>query len=195
MKLLMKVFPGLFFLIFSVSVNAQEIWSLQKCVDYALENNIQIKQQELNTKYQSNQVSQAKSDRLPNLNAQVSNDYSFGRSLTYENTYENSNSTSVSGYLGTNVTIWNGFTQKNTIKQKELDLQASIQDLQKAKDDIILNIAASYLEILFAEELVTVSQSQIEVTQQQITRTQKLVDAGSLAKGLAPGPAHVAGIS
>jgi outer membrane protein len=72
---------------------------------------------------------------------------------------------------------------QNTVKQNELDLQASIQDLQKAKDDLILNIAASYLEILFAEELSLIAEAQIEVTKQQIERTQKLVDAGSLARG------------
>jgi outer membrane protein len=86
------------------------VWSLQKCIDYALENNIQIKQQQLNTNFIENQVSQAKSNRLPNLNAQFGNDYSFGRSLTYDNTYENVNSMSLSGGANTNITIFNGFT-------------------------------------------------------------------------------------
>lgn len=164
-------------------INAQNTWSLQKCVDYALENNIQIKQQALNTDYYQNQVSQAKSNKLPNLNAQLGNDYSFGRSLTYDNTYKNVNSMSLSGGLATNFTIWNGFTLNNEVKRQELDLQATMQDLQKAKDDISLSIAASYLEILFAEELAQVSEAQMEVTRQQINRTQQLVDAGSLAKG------------
>lgn len=164
-------------------IQAQNTWSLQKCIDYALENNIQIKQQSLNTDYYQNQVSQAKSNRLPNLNAQFSQDNSFGRSLTYDNTYKNVNSRSLSGGLATNVTIFNGFTLSNEIKRQELDLQATMQDLQKAKDDMMLNIARSYLEILFAEELVLISEAQIEVTKQQINRTQHLVDAGSLAQG------------
>ena len=171
------------FLVGNFSSKAQENWSLQKCVDYALENNITIKRQAIGTDYQGNLVNQAKSDRLPNLNAQFGNNYNFGRSLTYENTYENVNSTSLSGYLGTNVTLFNGFALKNTIKQRELDLQASLQDLQKTKDDIVLLIAASYLEILFAEELVLVTEANIDVTQQQINRTQQLVNAGSLARG------------
>ena len=183
MKNLITLFFSVLLLSATTAGNAQETWSLQKCVEYALENNIQIKQQALGTAFQENQVNQAKSDRLPNLNAQLGNNYSFGRSLTYENTYENVNSTSLSGYLGTNITVFNGFTLKNTIEQRELDLQASIQDLQKAKDDISLAIAASYLEILFDEELVLVSEANIEVTKQQINRTQQLVDAGSLAKG------------
>jgi len=162
---------------------AQNVWSLQKCIDYALENNIQIKQQQLNTRYYENQVSQAKSNRLPNLNAQLGNDNSFGRSLTYDNTYKNVNSSSISGGASTNFTIFDGFQLTNTIEKQELDFQATLKDLQKAKDDMMLNIAAMYLQILFDEELVLVDEAQIEVTKQQLSRTTQLVEAGSLAKG------------
>lgn len=161
----------------------QESWSLQKCIDYALQNNIQIKQQTLNTEYNENLADQAKFDRLPNLNANASNNFSYGRSLNPDNTYEDQNATQLSGYISSNITLFKGFVLQNTMEQTELDLMASIKDLEKAKDDLILNIAASYLEILFAEELEGVSQSQIEVTQQQIDRTRQLVNAGSLARG------------
>ena len=183
MKNLLALFFGLLLLSAGLTSTSQENWSLQKCIDYALENNIQIKQQALNTDYSQNQVNQAKSDRLPNLNAGISNNFNFGRSITYDNTYKNVNSSQYNGYLSTDVTLWNGSILQNTIKQRALDLQATIQDFQKAKDDMMLSIAASYLEILFAEELELVSQAQIEVTQQQINRTQQLVDAGSLARG------------
>jgi outer membrane protein len=163
--------------------SAQNVCALQKCIDYALENNIQIKQQELNTNFYEVQVDQAKANRLPNLNAQIGNDNSFGRSLTYLNTYKNVNSSSLTGGAGMNFTIFNGKILSNTIEKQQLDLQATLKDLQKAKDDIMLSIARSYLEILFAEELVLVDSAQLEVTQQQINRTKQLVDAGSLAKG------------
>ena len=81
------------------------------------------------------------------------------------------------------MTLWNGFQLENMIRQRDLDLQASIRDLEKAKDDLVLNLAAMYLEILFAEELIAIDESQIEVTRQQIDRTKKLVEAGSLARG------------
>ena len=183
MKNLLTLFFGLLLLSASFTGTSQENWSLQKCIEYALENNIQLKQQALNTVYSETQVNQAKSDRLPNLNAGISNNFNFGRSITYDNTYKNVNSSQYNGYLSTDVTLWNGLILQNTIKQRSLDLQATIQDLQKAKDDMMLSIAASYLEILFAEELELVSLAQIEVTQQQINRTQQLVDAGSLARG------------
>ncbi len=162
---------------------AQQEWSLQECINYALENNIRIKQQKLNARYNRNLVSQARSDRLPNLNGGLSRNFNFGRSLTYENTYQNVNSSQVDAYLASEVTLWNGFTQKNAIEQHELDLQAALQDLEKTKDDIILNITASYLEILFAEALEEISRGQIDVTKQQIERTEQLIQAGSLARG------------
>jgi outer membrane protein len=183
MKNLFIFWVGIILMSAAPASHAQKIWSLQNCIDYAIENNIQIKQQSLNNQYQQNLLHQAKSDRLPSLNGQIGNNYNFGRSLTYENTYENVNSTSLSGGLGANITLFNGFSLKNTIAQRELDLQASLQDLQKTKDDVTLNIAASYLEILFAEELVSVAEANIEVTRQQIDRTRQLVDAGSLARG------------
>ncbi len=174
---------GIFFILSAMVSTGQEKWSLQQCIDFAIENNIQIKQQKINTDYNNNLVSQAQSDRLPNLNGSISNNYNFGRSLTYDNTYQNVNSMQINGYLSTDVTLWNGFIINNTVKMHELDLHAAIQDLQKTKDDIVLNTTAAYLEILFAEELVQVSEAQMEVTKQQIERTEKLIDAGSLARG------------
>ncbi|HSM46431.1 MAG TPA: TolC family protein [Draconibacterium sp.] len=183
MKHLFILILAVVFMIVGSTANAQNVWSLQKCIDYALENNIQIKQQQLNTQFYENQVSQAKANRLPNLNVQFGNDNSFGRSLTYLNTYENVNSSSITGGAGTSFTIFDGFALSNTIDKQELDFQATLKDMQKAKDDIMLNIAGMYLEILFAEELELVSEAQLDVTKQQINRTQQLVDAGSLAKG------------
>ena len=183
MKQLFSLVLGAIFLAGSFAAGSQNVWPLQKCIDYALENNIQIKQQQLNTRYYENQVSQAKANRLPNLNVQFGNDNSFGRSLTYLNTYENVNSSSITGGAGTSFTIFDGFALSNTIDKQELDFQATLKDMQKAKDDIMLNIAGMYLEILFAEELELVSEAQLDVTKQQINRTQQLVDAGSLAKG------------
>ncbi len=177
------IIAGFLFFLSALETTAQETWSLQKCIDYAIENNIQIKQQQLNTSYNENLLDQAGYDRLPNLNGSLSNNYNFGRSLTYDNTYKNVNSMQVNGYLSSDITLWNGFILTNTIRMYELDLHAAIHDLQKTKDDIMLNTAAAYLEILFAEELALISEAQIEVTKQQVERTGKLVDAGSLARG------------
>lgn len=183
MKRIYSLIAAALLLVVFTGAQAQELWSLQKCIDYALQNNIQIKQQALNSEYYNNQLGQAKFNRLPNLNAGFQNNMSFGRTIGADNTYLDINSNSTSGSLSSNVTLWNGFTLSNSIKMAELDLRASLEEMKKAKDDIMLNIAAAYLEILFADELALVSEDLLKITQLQLDRTTKLVEAGSLAKG------------
>jgi outer membrane protein len=183
MKRIYSLIAAVILLVVTTSAQAQESWSLQKCIDYALKNNIQIKQQVLNSEYYSNQLGQAKNNRLPNLNAGLQNNMSFGRTVGADNTYLDINSNSTSGSLSSNIMLWSGFTLKNSVKMADMNLRATLEDMQKAKDDMMLNIAASYLEILFADELVTVAAELQKITQLQIDRTGKLVDAGSLAKG------------
>jgi outer membrane protein len=168
---------------FVYNAEAQEEWTLQQCIDYALKNNIEIKQQSLNAEYNNKLLSQAKSNRLPGINANFSNSFNMGRSLTYENTYQNVNSSQIDGYLSADVTLWSGFTLGNKISKRKLDYQAALQELEQVKDNIILNIAGLYLEILFAEELTIITENQIDITLQQIDRTKKLLDAGSIALG------------
>lgn len=183
MKNLLTLFLGIVLSAGAVNLQAQNEWDLQTCFDYAIENNLQVKRQEINTRYNETLVKQAKDDKLPNLNGQVNNNYNYGRSLTNENVYTNSNSVGISGSLSTNMTLFNGMILTNTVKMRELDLQATMADLQKTKDDIMLGIAAEYLEILFAQEVQLVAEATIEVTKQQIERTRQLVDAGSEARG------------
>jgi len=183
MKRMYSLIAAAIMLVVFTSAQGQTLWSLQKCIDYALQNNIQIKQQTLNSEYYRNQLQQAKYNRLPNLNSGFQNNMSFGRTIGPDNTYLDINSNSTSGSLNSNFTIWNGFTLTNSIKMADMDLRATLEDLKKAKDDIMLNIAASYLEILFADELVIAAEDLLKITQLQIDRTNKLVEAGSLAKG------------
>lgn len=176
-----------FLLFFFSGLNAQQgPWTLEDCIKYAMENNITIKQTELNTRYNENILDQSKISRLPNLNAGADYRFAFGRVLD-QTSYEFKNSQQ--NYAGLNVSssvnLFNGFQKKNTIEQNQLNLLASYQDVQKIKNDISLNIAAAYLQILFSEELLAVAQNQAEVTKQQVDRTQKMVDAGKLARGSA----------
>ncbi len=168
---------------FFATLHAQELWTLDKCINYALDNNIRIKQSQLNTQYQLNNLKGKKDSRLPNLNGQISQNQNYGRSLTYDNTYKNVNSAQTDFGLGTQMTVYQGSQINNGIKKIELDLKASFEDLAKAKDDLSLNIASTFLEILFAKELVKVSEDQIGITQQQLKQSQEKVNAGSLASG------------
>jgi len=166
-------------------LSQQKTWTLEECIAHALRNNIQIKQQELMTEYQVSALEQSKLNLLPTLNGSASHNYAFGRALdetTYEFT-ENERVQSNSFYAGSNVTLFNGLVNYNTIKKNRYQVLASEQDLEKFRDDISLNIALGYLQILLNQELVAATESQMALTRQQIERTRKMVNAGSLASG------------
>jgi outer membrane protein len=173
------------FLLFFTSLKAQKIWSLEDCIMYALENNITIQQQVLNTQYNDNLLRQSKINQLPNLNAGLNQNFLFGRSLD-ETTYrytENQKTVTSNVNVASTVTLFQGLQQRHTIHQNEFNLLASLQDLEKLKNDISMFLASGYLQILFNMEILEVAEIQHETTLQQVERTAKLVEAGSLARG------------
>lgn len=162
----------------------QKEWSLEECIRYAIDNNIQIKQQVLQTRYQENTLSQSKLNLLPTINGQATHNYSFGRVLdetSYE--YRNQNSQSNSFYAGGSLNLFSGLQNLNTIRKNKNLLLASELDLQNIKDNIALNIALAYLQILLNNELVSTTGNQLQITKQQIEKTRKMFEAGSVAKG------------
>jgi outer membrane protein len=170
---------------FTIVFSQDNRWSLEDCIQYAMENNITIKQADLNTKYSKNLLDQSKTSRLPNLNASSNYSYSLGRALdqtTYEFT-DNQRINSISVNVSSGVNLFNGFQKRNSIEQNRINLMSAYEDVKKIKNDISLNIAAAYLQILFNEELLAATKNQVEITRQQVERTQKLVDAGKLARG------------
>jgi outer membrane protein len=162
----------------------QKAWSLEDCIKYAIENNIQIKQQVIQTEVQKNSLDLAKLQLLPNLNGQASHSYSFGRALD-QNTYQFFNQTLQSDYfyLGGSMPVFNGLQYYNSIQKNKYQVLASEQDLQDISNNVALNVALAYLQILLNKELVAANENQLNITLQQIEKTRKLVDAGSVAKG------------
>jgi outer membrane protein len=162
----------------------QKVWSLEECIKYAIENNIQIKQQAIQTEVQNNSLDLAKLILLPNVNGQASYSYSFGRALD-QNTYQFFNQTLQSDYfyLGGSMPVFNGLQYYNAIQKNKYLVLASQQDLQDISDNVALNVALAYLQILLNKELVTANENQLNITLQQIEKTRKLVVAGSVAKG------------
>jgi outer membrane protein len=162
----------------------QHAWSLEECIKYAIDHNIQIKQQTIQTKVQKNSLDQSKLNLLPTINGQASHDYSFGRALD-QNTYTFYNQTVLQDYfyIGGRTELFNGLQNLNTIQKNKYELLASEQDLQRIRDNVSLNVALAYLQILLNKELVNANENQLNITLQQIEKTKKLVDAGSVARG------------
>lgn len=168
----------------SISMFSQEKWSLERCIEYAQENNLQIKLQELNTRMNKNYLLQSKASILPSLNAGSSQSFTYGRSIDFfTNLPVDDNNQAFSYQVTSQFNIFSGFQTINTIKQNSLILKASEKDLEKMQNDISLNIAAAYLQILFAIEQLNIAQSQAEISGLQVERTKALVDAGSLPMG------------
>ncbi len=157
-------------------------WTLRECCDYAVEHNISIKQQENACRQQELQLSTAKNSRLPDLSASASQNFSFGRGLTAENTYSNTNTSSTSFSLGTSVPIFTGFQIPNQIKLSQLNLEAATADLDKAKDDIRMQVAQAYVQILYDMEIADVANRQIAIDSAQVVRLQAFVDNGKASE-------------
>jgi outer membrane protein len=183
------IFTGIFlFLTFSghaqTKPDLSKKWSLVDCINYALENNIQIKRQEVTAKISRNNYNQAIINVLPTLGAGFNHTQSFGRSIDLAtNQFLDQNNYSGSLGASADLVVFNGFKNVNNILRQKYALNAYQLQVDKAKDDIVLNIASAYLQILFSQELLQVAKSQLDVTQQQVEKTKKLVEVGNKAMG------------
>lgn len=179
-----KLTLSFLFAISFMALNAQEKWSLEKCVDYALTNNIQIKQRSLTIESSKADVFQSKLNMLPDLNGFANHGYNFGKSVDpYTNDFTTERVRTNNFNLSSSLTLFGGFQKVNQLKQNKLNLSADQYDLDKFMDDISLNIATSYLQILFYQEMLKNAENQLSITKQQVDRMKKMVDAGAAAQG------------
>lgn len=153
-------------------------WTLRQCIDYALEHNIMVKQQSNTTRQQKIQVDDNRGNHLPTVDASIGQNFSFGRGLTAQNTYENTNTSSTSFQLGASVPLFAGNKIVNSVKLAQLNLDASLADLEKARDDIRTQVAAAYVQILYDMEIVDVAKRQIAIDSMQVARLEIMLEAG-----------------
>ena len=167
----------------TVSAAAQadgEKWSLRECIDYAVENNIEIKQQALRVEDSEISLNSSQNSRLPSLNANVNENIGFGRSKNLDDVYENKQSSSTSWGLSTSVPVFSGMRITNQVKANEWNLKSAIEGLERAKENLGLQITSYYLDVLLKKELLKVAEIQIELTLQQQRQTEVLVAEGKV---------------
>ena len=165
------------------TVSAQQQYTLLECIDIALENNRNIKQQELNRQQREIAYSQARADLLPNLNASAGQNFVFGRSIGLDNTYQNTNSSQTSFGIGADITLFDGLRMKHNIDARKADMHASEADLDKMRDDIIISVSTAFLQVLLNRELLQIAETQLETTRADIARRTELVKSGRMAQG------------
>jgi outer membrane protein len=183
MKSLIKTLLVSIPLIFSSASYAQKVWTLEDCIGYALQNNLQIKRQELQTEISANNHFQSKMDLLPNLGIYGNHSITSGFAVN-TNVFQTSNNLSEGNFgIQSNMILFSGLQKLNTIKMYKYNFLTTKENLKRAQNDIIVNIASAYLGVLLSKELLDVSKNQLDVTLLQVERTEKLVDVGNLAKG------------
>ena len=175
--------PLLFFLFFPLFSFSQKSWTLEQCIRYAWENNLQLKQQELAVEQSENQYNQARLNFVPSVSASLSHSMNWGRSVNVQDLeiIENKLSQSTSASARAAVNLFEGFTKTNDLKSKSVQMEISRSEVEKLRNDISVEIARSYLQILLSGEILEASLQSLESTTIQAERTKKLVDAGSLA--------------
>lgn len=181
--------------IFAVSVQAQEGWTLRQCIDYAIEHNISIRRTANAAEQSAVSVNTAKWARLPNLNGSAGQSWNWGRTQTavkneatgdYSTVYVNTSSNSTNMSVSASVPLFSGLEIPNQYALSKLNLKAAIADLEKAKEDISINIASAYLQVLFDQELYQVAISQVALSKEQLARIARLAELGKAS------PAEVA---
>ena len=165
-----------------VSARAQQgPWSLTDCIDYALEHNLTVRQSELTVELREVDLNTAQGRRLPGFRASASENLSFGRGLTADNTYSNSNTTSTSFSLGGDLPIFQGFDIVNGIKLSKLNLASATADLEKARDDIRVAVAQAFVQILYNQELLGVAHKQAEHDAELLEQIRERLSAGKVS--------------
>lgn len=157
---------------------AAQGWSLRQCISYALEHNITVKQQDVTKQQREIDLNTAKNSRLPDLNGSASQNWSFGRGLTSENTYSDTNTSSTSFSLGTSVPLFSGLKIPRTIELNKLNLEAATADMEKARNDISVQVAQAYVQILYDLEMRDVAQRQISIDSMQVARLKEMYRNG-----------------
>jgi len=179
------VFILLILIVFRISAQEIEAWTLEQCIRHAIENNIQLRQQRLSVNQAENDLLQSRLSRLPSVNASGNFNSSRGNVLD-PNTFTIVQGQAVqmfTGGIGGSMPLFTGFQQRNTIDRNRYFLQASIQNVEKFKNDLSINITLYYLQIIHAKEQLKIAENQLELTELQIERTAILFDAGSVPKG------------
>jgi outer membrane protein len=162
-------------------LQAQEVWSLQRCIAHAVDNNLTLKQAQANVRVAQLAESQARASRLPSVNASVSVSEQFGRTIdptsnSFVNTAIGSNQLGINASLP----LYAGGRILNTIRQSKWDVQAAEADAAQSANTLALQVAQAYLSILLAREQVESAQNRVSLSQKQLTNTQKLIDAGNV---------------
>ncbi len=164
----------------AMSAVASEKWSLDSCINYAVENNLTVKNREIERLSSELDIIEAKDQFLPQLSASASQSFNFGRGLTSENTYANRNTSNFQWGTSVQLPLFQGLSAVRQLKLSKINLRSMILQVEAAKDNITLNVISQYLQVLYSSELLATAQNQLELSRYELTRQETLLEAGRI---------------
>lgn len=167
----------------SMSVFSQQKWSLERCINYAKENNLQIKQQKLQVAQAENNLAESKMGYVPSLNASINHSMSWGRSVNLNDLaiIENDLSQSTSMNISSSIALFEGLQKHNRVKSNKKQVEIAYTNIEKLQNEISLSIVRSYLQVLLSMEMESTALESYNSVAAQVERTRELVEAGSQA--------------
>ena len=171
---------------YATAVNAQEPlpaeWHLDECIKYAQEHSIEVQQSKLQYETSRSTLRVNQLSMTPSVSASVGQTFSFGRATGRDNVIINQSQASTSFGANASMPIFTGLRITNQIKSSKLNLQAALADIENAEDNVALNIAAQYLQVLYNQELVKISREQYEQSKELVEKTSVLVEQGKTSE-------------
>ncbi|MEG1543510.1 MAG: TolC family protein [Tannerellaceae bacterium] len=155
-------------------------WTLEECIQYAIDHNIELKQRAQDQESRKVELHTSKHSWLPNLNANVGQNFDFGRSPSKDGTIVDQNSANSTLGIQLSMPLFDGLKIPNDIAARKLDLQASVETLNKAKEDLSINVASYFVQVLYNKEMLTIAELQVALSSEQVTKTDALVNAGKV---------------
>lgn len=169
--------------VFALQTEAQEAgkqWTLEECIQYAIDHNIDLKQKEQVHARKEVDLNTSKNSWLPNLNASLGQNFDFGRSPSKDGIIVDQNSANSSFNIQTSMPLFTGLRIYNEIQMRKLDVKAATENLNKAKDDLTIGVTSYYVQVLYNKEILRVADLQVELSKDQINKTEAMVNAGKV---------------
>ncbi len=179
LKKLTFIFSTVFLVGFGELSSAQEVITIQQAIDKTLTNNLQIKQSKLSESLSEENLKLSKLDMYPSLNSGINQNMNWGRNQSASGLFENTQRYNLSANINSGIDVFGGFAKVNQIKQNKVLLDAGKTNTDKVKNDLILQVVTSYLQILYNKDFLRAAQDQLVVAKQLANQQQQLLDEGN----------------
>ncbi|MDE6382741.1 MAG: TolC family protein [Paramuribaculum sp.] len=177
----MRTTASAILLLIITSAGAQpRLWTLDECIDYAVAHNMSVRQNSLQVNSAELDITEAKDAFLPSVSAGASQTFNFGRGLTSDNTYADRNTSQTGWSVSLSLPLFQGLQAKRRLDLSRANLSVAERKVEAAKDDVILQVMAQYLQVLYNGEMAQLAHEQMRMSRVELDRRRTLLEAGKI---------------